>query len=111
MPWQNLGPQGHHLRRWLHRSPANWRGTVTGAEWGAIVGVIGVVVFGGMVLNLFPYPQPLVESVGGRALSAAVTGVFCGGIVVVAAFAFGGAMVGAVIELWGRRPPDEAVPR
>jgi hypothetical protein len=57
-----------------------------------------------MLLNAHPL------AVRVESADAAVAVVFCGGIVVVGIFAFAGAMIGALIELWRRRPTERTRP-
>jgi len=113
MSGQHLNPEAHRLCRSLRCwSSTAWRQTVAGAKTGAIIGVMGVVVFGGMALNLLRYPPHSWVGPGGEgAISVAIAGVICEGIIVVGVFAVAGAMVGALVQVFGRRPPDETVLR
>jgi len=100
MSRQHLGSQGHRLCLWLYRSATSSRGVIAGVKWGALAGVICLVILGGMLLNAHPLAVR-VESAG-----AAVAAVFCGGIFVVGVFAFAGALIGRLIDLWRGRPND-----
>lgn len=96
----------------LHTYPL--KGAIAGGKAGTIIGAIGVAACGGMALHLIRYPDLYfgrAES-GAQAISAAIVGVICGGMIVVPVFAVAGAIIGGVIESFKmRRTPDETVSR